>query len=933
MLRRHLLNPGTLLLLPALFVLLGLLATPAAMAQDEGSVQSLFDKGVSEFKEGRYGYDIPGVPGHKHGALYYFDLVKRRIGELEDASQRAALASLLISAAGQGLMMRILRTQHEDGTVQTEMQAFARWLMSNEAQNVTVIWDPDEIQRNLHKAMRDPDSAERLRTMEMIAVRFGEFAVPEIHRHYLHCGNDELEGRAMFLITRIGRNAVMPLIELMDSANPRDRQHAAFVLGDLNDSRAVPALVEHAKAQNEVANVKNECKIALEKILGPIRSVGDLIDAKKYYYSLALKYYHQVPELIYGRTDAFVTWRWVPRNLDQLKEGGHLDFDENIPIWAYMDCQAEEAALDALMLDENYAEAWDLLVDINARQYIEATAREIYNVATADEDGAEEEAEEFGTVFSRAHRGKVLVGGGGQLVLYRSIQRALVDRLPEVAVQAIEKLMEVGDARYIPHDEDYDARTGRLLKEGAPLIEALTYDDKRVRYAAAQALFTLNNNRIQYRNPNYDPSAVAGTPAANRMIGFTGFYGIATARNILIQGLGESAQRTILVISDNLDLKNNMRKVLDSLGYYAYFAETPAEGLQRALTFPADDLIILDAKIANTPLRTWTNRRDSFRNEDFSDHETIFDVLADDFRTRKIPVVLMADPEETPLDRFQGRGGIFEAEFSEGRIMGILPYHNNQLDPVEADLGTFQDVWQTTRLASKDRANHIAIGCARAIREWDPDRAPDGFFNPVIQALVARVHDKRRNTEVKVEMLKTLEQFCQAKDDNKYAVEFWNRDVIPNLLPVLTSASEIDEPEVKYWACKVLTAVYLNRQGGFWTAFDPASHADRPPPTNGGQPDPGQGTWAQDPFWVLFTLLDYDVQSPNLIAQAAEIDSMSEIKQARFRVRMRDLVDNIHAVREAAAEAMGAAPMTELQRRYVFQHKRINRKVPNKYPQ
>ncbi|MGE0434770.1 MAG: HEAT repeat domain-containing protein [Planctomycetota bacterium] len=927
MLRRYLLYPGMLTLLLAIF------AAPFVSAQDDESVQAIFDKGLREFKEGRYGYDIQNVAGHRHGALYYFDLVKRRIGGMDDAAQRAALTSLLISQAGYGVMMRVLRAEHEDGNVQTEMQSFARWLMAGEARAVEVRWDPDEIVRKLHIAMRDPDSAERLRTMEVIAVTFGEFAVPEIHRHYLHCANDELEGRAMFLLTRIGRNSVMPLIELMDSANPRDRQHAAHVLGDLNDSRAVPVLVEHAKAQWEEENVKRECKIALEAILGPIRNVGDLIDAKKYYYSLSLKYYHQVPELIYGRTDAFVTWRWVPRNLDQLKEGGHLDFDDNIPIWAYMDVQAEEAALDALMLDEKYQEAWDLLLDINARQYIEASAREVYAVHDKEDDpDAAEELDGdtgFGAVFNRAHRGRVLVGGGGQLLLYRAIQRALIDRLPEVAVQVIEKLMVVGDARYIPHDEDYDARTGRLNKEGAPLIEALTYDDKRVRYAAAQALFTLNNNRIQYRNPNYDPN----TPGSSRMIGFTGFYGIATARNIVIQGLGESAQRTILVISDNLDLKNNMRRVLESLGYYAYFAETPADGLQRALTFPADDLIIIDAKIANSPIRTWVNRRDSFRNEDFSDFETIFDVLADDFRTRKIPICLMADPEQTPFDNLKGTGGIFEAEFNEGRLLSILPFHNNAIDPVEADLGTFQDVWQTTRLASKDRANHVAIGCATAIREWDPDRAPAGFFNPVIQALVARVHDPRRNTEVKVEMLKTLEQFCQAKDDTLYPVEFWNRDVIPNLLPVLTSNSEVDEPIVKYWACRVLTAVYLNRRGGFWRAFDPASDADRPPPSDeGAQPDPSTGTWAQDPFWVLFTLLDYHVRSDTLI-EGANLEDMTEARRARYMVRMQNLRDEIRAVREAAAEVMGAAPMSELQRRYVFQHKRINRKVPNKYPQ
>ena len=845
----------------------GIGGNDAASAQsDNEEIMRLFQSGLREFRQGYY---RENEPGHGPGALHYFNLVMRRVSQLDDPDVIANTCSAMIREAERATVIRMFRNRHPDLGVRGEIRGFAEWLMGTQDPNVPIERNPQDIVQALHRAMRSPDATERLRWWEVIRQRYGEYAVPEIHRMYLHSGNEQMMGRAVQGLTMMGRQVVMPLIELMDSNDTWDRIHAAMVLGNLADSRSVPVLVEHFQSRAERDDVKQECRLALEKILGPVGSEADLAPAKEHYYTLALRYYHQMPELISGRTDQFVVWRWVPVNPDDYSEGGHLDYDHRIPVWAYMDIYAEEACLDALWLDPDFASAWDLLVAVNLRQYLEARAREQY--ATPDE------MDEFQGVFNRAHRGVVLGAPAGQEALYRVISRCIADRLPELAVAAMEKLQEVGDVTYIPTNDDYNAATGRIESPGAPLIEALQNEDRRVRYAAAQALFILSPN----------------APFAN----------IELARNLVIQGIGESSTRNVLVITNDRNLRNNLRQIMETLGYYTYFAETPREGLIRALNFPADDMILLDARIANQPVRVMrTQANQDVRAQDLERRETIFDVLQDDFRTQDIPIVLMADLETENEAYIRD---VFSDGFTQGRIHDqILNTHQDGegINPVEAQIGIFEPIWQQRRDDSGERANDIAIKCAGAIRAWNPDLAPPNFFNAVIEALVARVNTASTPTPVKVAMLETLEYFCKAKNEDKYPVVFWNNKVIPNLLPVLVSPAEQDPPIVKAKACLVLAAVYRNRDGAAWTPTDYNPRLDQ------------VRSAEENPFWALFNILDYDPDPGNVDDDA----------RRQWRA-------DVEAVRENAGVAMGCAPLNLAERDYIYRYKRINRKVAINY--
>ena len=319
-------------------------------------------------------------------ARVMFRRVQAKLRSVPDKKLRQQ-CSAMIREVNYATILRMLRCSDPDVSVRKDIRGFAQWIMS-ETKGVlrAKVTNKSEIRKALIKAIRDHDPVERLRWVDVVRTRFGEFAVPEIHSMFLHCGNEEVMGRSVDLLVQMGAQVVMASIELFKSENAFDRLHAARVLGELADRRAIPVLVDHFRYDDDVT-VKKECQYALEKILdmdleGKERA---LAYPKDYYYSLALQYYHQLPTLIYGRLDTFVVWRWVYFDEKDHSRGGRLDYDPNIPLWAYMDICAEDLVLSSLESviktstnpddDSTFENAWNLLIAINIRQHLEEKSR------------------------------------------------------------------------------------------------------------------------------------------------------------------------------------------------------------------------------------------------------------------------------------------------------------------------------------------------------------------------------------------------------------------------------------------------------------------------------------------------------------------------------------------------------------------------------
>ena len=97
--------------------------------------------------------------------------------------------------------------------------------------------------------------------------------------------------------------------------------------------------------------------------------------------------------------------------------------------------------------------------------------------------------------------------------------------------------------------------------------------------------------------------------------------------------------RVVLIIEPDEETRAQLKNELLKLNCFPIEAMTGKDGLERAKRFPSEDLIILNAKIANqvvfsivTPIGTPVA-------------ETVFDSLRNDLRTKSVPIFLLTETE------------------------------------------------------------------------------------------------------------------------------------------------------------------------------------------------------------------------------------------------------------------------------------------------
>ncbi|MFH1024424.1 MAG: HEAT repeat domain-containing protein [Planctomycetota bacterium] len=253
---------------------------------------------------------------------------------------------------------------------------------------------------------------------------------------------------------------------------------------------------------------------------------------------------------------------------------------------------------------------------------------------------------------------------------------------------------------------------------GQPLVDALKDDDKRIRYAAAEALVKINPR---------EPFACADLVVP-----------------VLAEAVGETRLRTVLLVVRDIEARNRLKGVLLDLKYIVTVAKDGREGLSEAKRFPTEDVILLDAvermfDITN-PIEV---DRPGKKNPALDIQRTIgvIEELRRDFRTKNLPVIILTDPANDEEVK----------KAYAGFIQGTLPTPWTR-EKVEGQLkAVFEgNVFQ---FDSKARALEAARAAARALASIDPERSiyalepvvpnlvdslavqPDEVRGPVIQAL------------------------------------------------------------------------------------------------------------------------------------------------------------------------------------------------------
>jgi CheY-like chemotaxis protein len=262
--------------------------------------------------------------------------------------------------------------------------------------------------------------------------------------------------------------------------------------------------------------------------------------------------------------------------------------------------------------------------------------------------------------------------------------------------------------RYAYRDGELSTGAEEIVTGGQALSAALRYGDKRVRYAAAIAMAKLNPN-VQFAN------------ADHVMIN-------------LVDALGESGQRVVLVVERDRHARNRVVGLLRELGYMTFGVESGRDGLVRAKAFPGEDLIIVSSEL-----------NPEGEGDDPIEFQFI-DSLREDYRTAPVKVMILT-PEERADD--------MQTLVDDGRALDVLTPEVDKAtlsDKLTKAFGSDED-----KRDEKARSDAIAERAALAIAGLDKAHT---VFDVTLaaEALAKNVRrDSGRTDAVRLACLKALE--------------------------------------------------------------------------------------------------------------------------------------------------------------------------------
>lgn len=722
-----------------------------------------FRNGVKAFEEGRF----EEAEGH------FRNVLKSRPSHEQALRYR--------DEAGYHFWVRVLAKGDRLGTVARRILKSAEEAAIRERQDLGGL-------RDEMRGLWADDFMTEIETTEKLIAKYGHYVVPELVAVLSDRREDDKRVRAVSLLSRLGDEGTLAVLEMLESDDITLQQNAAAVLGHIRDIRAVPGLKRLAE-QTKDPHVKEAATTAISRIEAP-----DFPTAE-FYARIAEEFYRENPLFIVNRYREHVVWKWQDGRITRRDVAG-FRWNEEV---------AEEFCFDGLSVDPEHSALWTLLLNVYAQQWCEI--EESTRAAQAAQDrGIEvdgDETQRLEDMKGQMAKAKTLVAARGAEGVLSALGKALADQKAPVAVFLIERLVDLnvspellaagGTTQFLPEaeraagaaarpapppppppppaggtgasgpsgpkptrvtddgqtpppprprdeepppldddeppplDGEQPRRRPRRVSQapggasdgavrlgfvapfanlsgaalgatgvtgehptgGAALAAALGYGDKRVRYAAAIALAHLN--------------PAAAVPNAGAVM------------TNLVDALGESGQRVVLVVERDRARRNRIVGLLRELGYMTFGVESGREGLVRAKTFPSQDLILVSSEL----------------NVDGEGDDPIelqfIDMLKDDYRTKHVKVMVMA-----PDDRQQAMQGLVD----EGKALDVI-------DP-EIDRATLADKLQKAfgeevdQRDEKSRSNAIAERAARAIASLRPGHTQFDITQAA-QALAANV--------------------------------------------------------------------------------------------------------------------------------------------------------------------------------------------------
>lgn len=358
----------------------------------------------------------------------------------------------------------------------------------------------------------------------------GEFAMPQLIQAL---GDDKtpqnIKENIVVLLPRLGKEAVRPLSAATLTDDPALQEIVANALGDIGYPSAAPRLKDLA-ARTDQPRVKQAAQRALTAVAGRNaldKSVAEL------YYDLATKYYYDAESIQADpRYETANVWYWQD-NLGL--------FYKPVPRPIFNEIYAMRMSRLALESDSNFHPAVSLWVASNLKRQSQLPA------GAADQTyGEDQPSPEF---YARA---------SGAKYLQEVLARALKDDDTAVALGAISALGKVSGAKTLVKPVEGGAQ---------PLVRALTYGDRQVRFLATESL------------------AMA--------LPTEGFTGCEIVPVVLNEALRQTGQRTALLVIADEQTRTKVKDMVRAAGYEVLESTDCKDAIAQAHSAVAVDVVVL----------------------------------------------------------------------------------------------------------------------------------------------------------------------------------------------------------------------------------------------------------------------------------------------------------------------------------------------------
>ncbi len=493
-------------LLARIFIVLGLFTVGVTYAQD---ASSLLEQGLQELRSNNTEQAIKTL----RKALAAEPTNKQVMSALGKAEWTAVMSQLMSDEDGRKIAAELFR--------------LAQPVLPEKA------FDQGKIDDLVKQAVTSKDYHERFEASTTLARVYGEFAVPALVEYLSVSNTDHKTNAHITLMSRIRKDAVLPLNEAMSSDNAEVRRMVAYELGEIGDMRSLAAL--SARAEDSDENVRRAVAEALGKLRGR-HSWAAGMGTSALYTRLAKLYYEGNYRVLGFSDRPMVLWS---------NDGGLKH--KAAPRHLYVLKLAEEAAYDALAADPANGGARALLARVIASEKISSDA------VGGDDDLSQGYADGL-----KSARGTVAALG------WETLKQALGDAIDQQDRAAAAFILDT-----MP-----DVYGGDDFTTDHPVVRAAVDPSNAVRLAAAEAILRFNAGRRISAYPDPD-----------------GFIGLV-ARSI-----GEVVPRNILVIDGDDARRNKMLAEISNAGYVAYDARSGGDGVVRAQRLPGLDLIIMSANL------------------------------------------------------------------------------------------------------------------------------------------------------------------------------------------------------------------------------------------------------------------------------------------------------------------------------------------------